>query len=211
MKKLLIYISVLLLTACGSKTTYSEDTVKNDLRAPAYPLIMLHPHVRIWSTADCLNEKDMTFTNGKALPFVGLLRVDGVMYRFMGSKELPMQAIAPMAFDGEKWEGKFTFLIPEAGWEQPSFNDEYWQVGEGAFGTPDIKEVKTKWYSSNIWVRREVKVDPYLLKHKKLYLRYSHDDVFELYINGIKIVDTGYRFGQNFKIELPQEVIVERH
>ena len=39
----------------------------------------------------------MTFGGSTQLPFVGFLRVDGAMYRFMGSKELPMQAIAPMA------------------------------------------------------------------------------------------------------------------
>ncbi len=47
-----------------------------------------------------------------------------------------MQAIAPMALDHEKWEGKFTSLVPDEGWEQPDFDDKYWQLSEGAFGTP---------------------------------------------------------------------------
>lgn len=76
----------------------------------------------------------------------------------MGSKELPMQAIAPMALDHEKWEGKFTSLVPDEGWEQPDFDDKYWQLSEGAFGTPGMWEARTQWTSSNIWVRREVEL-----------------------------------------------------
>ena len=84
MKKLLIALLILLLAACSKSVPYSDETIKNDLRVPAYPLLMLHPHLRLWSTADQLTEKNMIFTNGKNLPFVGFLRVDGTMYRFMG-------------------------------------------------------------------------------------------------------------------------------
>ena len=90
--------------------------------------------MKLWSMTDELNKQNMTFGGSTQLPFVGFLRVDGAMYRFMGSKELPMQAIAPMALDHEKWEGKFTSLVPDEGWEQPDFDDKYWQLSEGAFG-----------------------------------------------------------------------------
>ena len=206
MRKLSIVLLTLLLAACTNQVPYSDETIQNDLRLPAYPLLMLHPHLRLWSTADLLTEKNITFTNGKNLPFVGFLRVDGVMYRFMGSRELPMQAIAPMAFDYESWEGKFTSLMPADGWEQPGFNDQYWQVSEGAFGTPDKREVKTQWLSSDIWVRREVNVDPYLLKHKKIYLRYSSDDGLQLYINGKHLVDRDDK-GTNVKVELSDSIL----
>lgn len=206
MKRNIVYLLALLFTACTS-VKYSDETIKNDLRAPATPLLTLHPDVTLWSAADKLNEKNLSFANGKELPFVGFLRVDGALYRFMGSEKLPMQAIAPMALDLEKWEGKFTSLRPDEGWEQPEFNDKYWQVGEGAFGTPDMWEVKTKWLSSDIWVRREVDIDPYLLEYKKIFLRYSHDDVFQLYINGKQVVNTGYSWGANFKVELPDSIL----
>jgi len=176
-------------------------------RVPAYPLLMLHPHLRLWSTADQLTEKNMTFTNGKNLPFVGFLRVDGTMYRFMGSRDLPMQAIAPMAYDYESWEGKYTSLRPDEGWEQPDFNDQYWQVNEGAFGTRDRRETRTQWLSTDIWVRREiVDIDPYLLENKKIYLRYSCDDRIQLYLNGIQLVDAE-RMAINQMIELPDAVL----
>lgn len=208
MKKCVFYLLTILLAGCSKSVPYSDETIKNDLRAPAYPLLMLHPHVRLWSATDNLTGKNMTFTNGKAFPFVGFLRVDGVMYRFMGSRELPMQAIAPMAYDREKWEGKYTSLIPNEGWEQPDFDDQYWQVGEGAFGTRDKKETKTQWLSSDIWVRREVaEIDPYLLEHHKVYLRYSHDDRFQLYINGKQLVSTEDGKGTNLKVEVPDSIL----
>ncbi len=199
---------VLVLAACTG-VKYSDETIKNDLRAPAYPLLTVHPHLTLWSRADTLTDGNMTFTSGreKELPFVGFLRVDGVMYRFMGSKELPLQAIAPMALDHDRWEGKYTSLLPDEGWEQPDFDDKYWQVGEGAFGTPNLWEVRTQWLSSDIWVRREVDIDPYLLEHKKIYLRYSHDDVFQLYINGKQLVNTDYSWGANFKTEIPDSIL----
>ena len=84
MRKYILYLLAILLAACSKSVPYSDETIKNDLRVPAYPLLMLHPHLRLWSTADQLTEKNMTFTNGKNLPFVGFLRVDGTMYRFMG-------------------------------------------------------------------------------------------------------------------------------
>ena len=48
-----------------------------------------------------------------------------------------------MALDHEKVEGKPTSLVPDEGWEQPDFDDKYWQLSEGAFGTPGM------WGSNN--------------------------------------------------------------
>ena len=207
MRKYILYSLAILLAACSKSVPYSDETIKNDLRVPAYPLLMLHPHLRLWSTTDQLTEKNMIFTNGKNLPFVGFLRVDGTMYRFMGRRELPMQAIATMAYDYESWEGKYTSLRPDEGWEQPDFNDQYWQVNEGAFGTRDRRETRTQWLSTDIWVRREiVDIDPYLLENKKIYLRYSYDDIVQLYING-KLVVSADRAAANLKVELPDSIL----
>lgn len=207
MRKYILYSLAILLAACSKSVPYSDETIKNDLRVPAYPLLMLHPHLRLWSTTDQLTEKNMIFTNGKNLPFVGFLQVDGTMYRFMGRRELPMQAIATMAYDYESWEGKYTSLRPDEGWEQPDFNDQYWQVNEGAFGTRDRRETRTQWLSTDIWVRREiVDIDPYLLENKKIYLRYSYDDIVQLYING-KLVVSADRAAANLKVELPDSIL----
>ena len=77
--------NILLVVFCctiGSlqSTPYSDETTKSDLRAPAYPLLTLHPHVKLWSMTDELNKQNMTFGGSTQLPFVGFLRVDGAMY-----------------------------------------------------------------------------------------------------------------------------------
>ena len=100
-----------------------------------------------------------------------------------------------------------TPLRPDEGWEQPDFNDQYWQVNEGAFGTRDRRETRTQWLSTDIWVRREiVDIDPYLLENKKIYLRYSYDDIVQLYING-KLVVSADRAAANLKVELPDSIL----
>ena len=70
MRKYILYLLAILLAACSKSVPYSDETIKNDLRVPAYPLLMLHPHLRLWSTTDQLTEKNMIFTNGKIF-FVG--------------------------------------------------------------------------------------------------------------------------------------------
>lgn len=207
MKKHLIYsLGFSLLIGCTG-TPHSDITIKSDMRAPSYPLISVHPDVALWTDSDNLNEDHVKFSNGKPLPLVGFLRVDGAVYRFMGAGELPMQTIAPIAMDKENWQAKYTMIAPDGDWEQPGFDDTLWQTGHGAFGTPDLWEVKTNWLSSNIWVRREVAFDKHQLKRKKFYLRYSHDDVFQLYINGKQLVSTGFEWGGNFKTEIPDSIL----
>lgn len=206
MKKLIIYFSVLLLAACSGRAEFDDETLSSDLRAPAYPLLSLHPHVRLWQTADRLTDRNMAFIDNSQMPFAGFLRVDGVMYRFMGGG-LPMQVLTPMSKDGEGWNTNYTLLSPEKGWEQPGFQDSFWQEGEGAFGTPGIKDVKTSWPYENIWVRREVKVDPYVAEHKRLFLRYSHEEDMQLYVNGKLLVDAGPRREINRRVELTQDMV----
>ncbi|MCU6167806.1 DUF5127 domain-containing protein, partial [Enterobacter roggenkampii] len=44
------------------------------------------------------------------------------------------------------------------------------------------------------------------LSDKKVFLIYSHDDIFELYINGIQVVKTGYEWKKDVQITLSDEV-----
>ena len=71
------------------------------------------------------------------------------------------------------------------------FNDAAWKEGEGAFGTMENEHVaKTQWGEEFIWVRRVADIQEDLTG-KNVYLEYSHDDDVIIYINGIKVVDTG--------------------
>lgn len=68
-KYLISCFFVVLLAACKS-TPYSDETTKSDLRAPAYPLLTLHPHVKLWSMTDELNKQNMTFGGSTQLPLL---------------------------------------------------------------------------------------------------------------------------------------------
>lgn len=180
--------------------------LKNDLRAPTYPLIVLHPDFNIWTVDDLLNNQCVRFSNGNDFPFIGIIRVDKKVYRFMGDKSVPLETIAPISFEGE-WKGKYTFVQPAAGWEDATFDDSRWKTGAAAFGTKDQRNVNTIWPSHSIWVRREIVFDKELLREDSLFLRYSHDDVFQLYINGKQLINTGYEWNNDVKIAIPDSII----
>ena len=86
-KKLLYTLLVSCLFACSDKDT-SYEVVKNDLRAPAYPLVTIDPYASAWSMSDNLYDSPVRHWTGKDFPLIGVVKVDGVSYRFMGTEEL---------------------------------------------------------------------------------------------------------------------------
>ena len=163
---LLASMAVVLSVSCA------PEGVKNELRAPAFPLITIDPYTSAWSTTDCLYDSKVRHWTGADFPLMGTLRVDGELYRFMGEEVVPMQPIAPMSYDKD-WEGAYTFNEPQKGWEQPAFNDRKWMRGEASFGTDRQPHMRTKWLTEHIWVRREIEVDPEMLQGGSLFVKYS--------------------------------------
>ena len=104
-KKLLYPLLASCLFACSDKDT-SYEVVKNDLRAPAYPLVTIDPYVSAWSMSDNLYDSPVRHWTGKDFPLIGVVKVDGVSYRFMGTEELEMNAIVPTSQQGE-WTGRY--------------------------------------------------------------------------------------------------------
>jgi hypothetical protein len=57
------------------------------LRLPSVPLVVNDPYFSIWSPYDHLTDGPTAHWTGSPKPLDGLLRVDGTVYRFMGSGE----------------------------------------------------------------------------------------------------------------------------
>ena len=202
MKKLLtMALSVSLL--CNAQASDLFKPVKEvALRAPSVPLVMADPYLSIWSPYDKLTEGSTKHWTNASKPLVGALRVDGKVYRFMGKDKQNLQPIAPMT-DVEVWEGAFTRQTPSQGWTEMEFDDSSWKRGKAAFGTRDMPRIHTEWRDDDIWVRRAFNMDN-LDADDNIYLIYSHDDVFELYLNGEKLVGTDYSWNNDVQLQLTE-------
>ena len=196
--------AVILLCSCNKQNQYFLPEKVNELRAPAYPLVTIDPYTSAWSFTDRLNEDNVRHWTGKPHPLVGALRVDGKVYRFMGVEETPMTAIVPTA-GARKWPASYTEKQPAAGWINPDFNDASWDKGLAAFGTPGMPNLSTEWNSKDIWVRRTFDLSQDYMD-EAVILEYSHDDIFELYINGVEVVKTDYSWNNNVLKELTTDV-----
>ena len=177
----------------------NKEVPASHFRAPAYPLITIDPYISAWSHTDKLYEDDVRHWTGTEHPLVGVLRVDGKCYRFMGKDKQVLKAILKDARN-EEWQAKYTNTLPLADWYKKEYNDVGWQAGVGAFGSADMSPVKTGWSQGDIWIRRKFSIDHKNVIKKKLYLIYSHDDIFELYLNGQMLVNTGYKW-RNYVVQ----------
>ena len=158
-------------------------------RAPAYPLITHDPYFSIWSYTDKLNASTTQHWTNANHSLLGMLKVDGKVYSFMGQEEEAYKTVLP-ASDEKDYTVKYTESEPDAKWLQPGFDDKNWKTGAAPFGDND-RLAKTKWTSKNLWIRRTFNLDK--VDFKKLFLKLNHDDNIEVYLNGEKIYDfTGW-------------------
>lgn len=203
MKKLIM----LFLVVCATLGSYAQnEVVKNELRAPAFPLITIDPYTSAWSFSDKLYGGTVKHWTGKDFPLLGAIKVDNKVYRFMGTENIPLLTLVPTS-EQEKWQARYTENQPADDWMKLTFDDKTWKQGDAAFGTTENEfTAKTNWTSPYIWVRRIVNIDKNL-KGKKVYLEYSHDDDAIIYINGIKVVDTGNACKKNVLLPLSDEVL----
>ena len=209
MRKILMSITV--LAASVSALAQSPETFKpyrqTALRMPSVPLVVSDPYFSIWSPYDKLTDGETRHWTDDEKPLEGLLRVDGKVYRFMGAKEKTLlESIVPMATE-EPWAGLYTRTTPSDGWEMPDFDAKGWKEGKAAWGSDGLPAVNTRWSATNsdLFVRRTVDIKAADLQ-EDLYLVYSHDDVFEIFINGTKVATTGETWREGVKLRLDGEL-----
>ena len=194
-------ISALLLFIVSTTALFAQESrfflpyKTTSLRLPAVPILMNDTYFSIWSPFDKLNDGPTFHWTETDKPIDGLLRVDGKTYRFMGSERQYVlgDALLPMA-DTEAWTGRVNYEVQSDNkWAALNFDDSAWQEQQGAFGEGgEYPNVRTRWVGADtdIYVRRAVEFTAEDLQ-KDLYIVYSHDDVFELFINGTRVIKTG--------------------
>ncbi|MCR4809428.1 MAG: DUF4965 domain-containing protein [Prevotella sp.] len=197
LKKLSAATILLLLAAslAAQQPAFFIPYKSTQLRLPSVPLIVSDPYFSLWSPYDKLTDGTVRHWTDAEKPLEGILCVDGQHYRWMGDgQQVLLSPITPMADDGDSWTGRVSHTKQDnTNWAQPSFNDSNWKEEKAAWGSRgEYPHVHNSWSDANsdLYVRRTVDLKASDLKDD-LYMVYSHDDVFEIFINGTKVVDTG--------------------
>ncbi len=213
-------VALLALTAASVSSVYAQDDSyftpykSIDLRLPSVPLIMNDPFISFWSPYDKLTDGTTRHWSDLEKPMDGLLRVDGTVYRWMGVQDVEVlgDPLLPMTADAS-WSAKaYIGTLTGNDWFESDFDDSSWETMKGAFGCPYGKydngtkectddwhtNVGTEWFETgtNVYIRRHLTLTAEDLE-KDLYVKYSHDDYFYLYINGHLVVSTGYTWVAN--------------
>lgn len=183
-KTIILLGIIVLLSACFHSEKEAVPSI--GIVPDEHMLLAITPDFSIKMAGDALNKHYLRLKSGKLFPVIGILRIDGRTYRFMGGDSLRISPIAPLANDSVGWSGKYSYLFPGKGWEQKEYDDSFWKAGNGAFGpVKGNSNIRTAWGAENIYVRRHIKIDNKdTLEGHKIYVCYICDDQIKLFWNG---------------------------
>ena len=101
-KSLLMFAAFVAATFMQAQTPdFFEPYKKVALRLPSVPLLVNDPYFSFWSPYNNLNDGTTKHWDNQQKAMDGLLRVDGQVYRFMGSqRSTKLMPIAPMGNKG---------------------------------------------------------------------------------------------------------------
>jgi hypothetical protein len=173
-KVLYLFLFLLLNVLAG----FSQD------RAPAYPLLNHDTYFSLWSFNDELNATSTKHWTGKDHSILGMLKVDGRYYRFLGKSESRYRTVLP-ASDEKEHQVRYTLTPPAGNWQALKFDDSKWIQNTAPLG--DDKTASTRWETEEIFIRRKFILNT--LTAGKKYLKLSHDDNVKVYLNGALIYD----------------------
>jgi len=83
--------------------------VLGDERPPAVPLVTHNPYFSIWSMADHLTDQQTKHWTETYQPLVGIMRVDGKAYRYMGTNPRTLEAAQQLRVKVEATHSYYTF------------------------------------------------------------------------------------------------------
>lgn len=173
------FLSTFLAILISGFTAFAQQRI-----APAYPLITHNPNFSIWSTTDLLTESTTEHWTGAKHSLLGLVNVDGTIYRFMGQETPSYKTVLP-ASDEKPYQVQYTEDEPSGKWQDLDYNGSGWKTGSAPIGD-NASTVKTMWKSDKIWVRRTFNLSN-TNSINQLFLKLNHDDNIEVYLNGKQI------------------------